>query len=351
MRRDADNEAGLYHRRARILISPLLVLLALSGTAASSDGLLDVSVTLFDADIAAESPVSDDHFPQIRRVESLLWSFSLRRELARSDRFGVVRLMAGDDALSDLVVTGKILSSNGLMADVEITATDASGTVWLSKTYSGDVSRFSHIATSIRLDLDAYAEAMDARSVERLREIALLRYGARLAPSAFAGFFTVDDGGRVNVLRLPSPSDPMVRRLKRVREASYLINDAIDEKFSSLQDDVGDVYALWNRYKMKFAGYKAENRRRGLNGSDFPRGTYEHYQRLYDLYKWDRQTAQEQSRLAAAFDNEVGPRLSRMTERVDELLVWMDAKNAEWYRLLEALFDAETRSEPVPAAE
>jgi hypothetical protein len=253
--------------------------------------------------------------------------------------------MARDDLLSELVVSGRIVSSDGLVAAIDIVAVDAAGNEWLERRYTGDVADFDRTATSIRRDLDAVAGAMDPDALLRLQEIALLRYGARLAPSAFSGFFNVDDDGSVDVLRLPSASDPMVGRLKRVREATYLINDAIDEKFAALQDDIAAVYGLWSRYKVRYQGYQAENRRRGQTGSEFERGTYEHYQRLYDLYKWDRQTAQEQSRLAAAFANEVGPRLDRMADRVDELLVWIDAKNAEWYRLLEALFDAETRNE------
>jgi len=56
----------------------------------------------------------------------------------------------------------------------------------------------------------------------------------------------------------------------------------------------------------------------------------------------DRITAQEQNSLAVAFSNEVGPRIQAMENRVDELEGWVDTQYAEWYRLLEELFELES---------
>ena len=62
----------------------------------------------------------------------------------------------------------------------------------------------------------------------------------------------------------------------------------------------------------------------------------------YENYKYDRITAQEQDRLAVAFDNEVGPTVLAMEIRINELQDWVDQKYAEWRRILAALFDVET---------
>ena len=51
--------------------------------------------------------------------------------------------------------------------------------------------------------------------------------------------------------------------------------------------------------------------------------------------------AQEQDRLAIAFNNEVGPVVEAMEARIAELEAWVDAKYAEWHRLLEELFEVE----------
>ena len=93
--------------------------------------------------------------------------------------------------------------------------------------------------------------------------------------------------------------------------------------------------------------YQTENARRAReNNDDADRASFEHLKHLYDVYKWDRMTDQEQDRLAVAFNNEVGPRVAALEARIAELQVWIDAKNAEWNRLLEALFDVEMRPEP-----
>ena len=79
--------------------------------------------------------------------------------------------------------------------------------------------------------------------------------------------------------------------------------------------------------------------------SSEPRGSYEALLNLYDNYKLDRITAQEQNSLAVAFSNEVGPAIAAMETRVAELEGWVDTQYAEWYRLLEELFEVESTLE------
>ncbi len=60
-------------------------------------------------------------------------------------------------------------------------------------------------------------------------------------------------------------------------------------------------------------------------------------------------TAQEQDRLAIAFNNEVGPVVDAMEKRIDELESWVDEKYAEWHRLLEELFEVEAELNRPPS--
>ena len=347
MRRNTQHETRVQHRRTRPVIR-LLALLLLVTTPAVADETraIDATVLLFDDGLSSVVPGDAPVFPAVRRVETVLLSYTLSNRLRASDAFRIVRLAARPDDLTELTVTGQILLADGERIVVDVAARDSLGQLWVSRQFESAMPDTAAMIEELATSIEAAAAALDEGTIERLRETALLRYGRRLAPTAFGDYFDEDADGNLVLRRLPSKDDPMVQRLLRVREARFLVSDVIDEKFTELGTDITDVYALWGQYLEKNRDYQAENRRRAEDTPGlYDTGTFEAYKRVYDVYKWHRQTVQEQDRLAVAFGNEVNPKLERMQERVDELLTWIDSKNAEWYRLLEALFDVETRRE------
>ncbi len=347
MRGNTEHEARVQHWRARPVTRLLaLLLLAASPVVADESRVIDATVLLFDDGLSSVVPGDVPVFPAVRRVEAVLLSYSLSRRLRASDAFGVVRLAARPDELTELTVTGRIVIADGARIVINVAAQDSLGQLWVSRQFESAMPDTDAMIEEIATAIEAASVELDRATIERLRETALLRYGRRLAPTAFGDYFDEDANGNLTLRRLPSKDDPMVQRLLRVREATFLVSDVIDEKFNELGTDISDVYTLWGQYLEKNRDYQAENRRRAEDTPGlYDPGTFEAYKRVYDVYKWHRQTVQEQDRLAVAFGNEVNPKLGRMQERVDELLTWMDSKNAEWYRLLEALFDVETRRE------
>ncbi|MEM8682233.1 MAG: hypothetical protein AAGF72_02315 [Pseudomonadota bacterium] len=323
-----------------------LLLLLLAPAAFADEPLsVDATVLLFDDGLADVAP-DDTVFPAVRRVEALLWSYSLSQQLRASAAFDIVRIAARPDDLTELTVTGKIAISNGQRIAVDIVARDSLGNAWLSQRFEAESGDDDALIAEVARSVEAEVLAKDTATLRRIREVALLRYGVRLAPTAFGDFLSEDESGRVTVERLPSRDDPMVARLQRVREATFLVSDVIDEKFRELGSEISNVYRLWGEYLAQNQDYQQENLRRAeASDSLYKEGTFEAYKRVYDVYKWHRQTVQEQDKLAVAFGNEVNPRFAGIDERVEELLTWMDSKNAEWYRLLEALFEVETRRE------
>ena len=174
----------------------------------------------------------------------------------------------------------------------------------------------------------------------------MLRYAQSLAPSAFSGFLTSTADGRYSVIRLPARNDPMLERIRRLRETGYVITDAVDAKYQELHAEIATVYEIWRKYRRKNVTYQEEQAAEvQSSGPGAMRGSYEYYKNLYDNYKWDRMAAQEQDRLAVAFHTEVGPRITSMERRVAELDGWIDEKQATWNRLLEELFEAETSAQ------
>lgn len=320
------------------------MLLVLFASCVEADERLNVSIAEFDPGVPEDRSIHRDLqiFPRIREIEGMLLPFTLRESLASSGHWGAVRVVPERDAAAELLIEGSILQSDGHTLGIRVRASDALGNSWIDKIYAGTAGS-EQIFTVVAADLDAELAQLSPDELRRIEEISMLRYGNRLAPSAFDEYLDIDAEGVVTVRRLPSQDDPMVDRIRLIRETEYVITDAVDAKFRGLHADIESVYGLWREYRRKTNEYEQQNAERATASySAAPRGSYEDLLNRYENYKYARVTAQEQDRLAVAFDNEVGPTVQAMEIRVAELETWVARKYLEWNRLLEELFDVET---------
>lgn len=310
-------------------------------------GALDVSIAAFDPGVPDDPAVRHELgiFPRIREIEARLLPFVLRDALARTGEWGAVRVVPEPDAEAELLVTGVIARSDPESLVLRIRAVDAAGRVWIDRDFPGipgQMTLYEKVATA----LAAARAGLDERTLSDIGEISLLRYGTWLAPSAFSDYLIRTPAGEFTLRRLPARDDPMLSRIRRVRETEYVITDAIDAKFRELYTEISSVYGVWRDYRRKNLEYQARNAEWAtFAGSDAPRGSFEALKAQYENYQRHRMTVQEQDRLAVAFDNEVGGKIIAMEARVAELERWVDRKYAEWHRLLEAIFEAETAVE------
>ncbi len=342
------NGIGAQHkRRAAAGIAIVALLVGLASTAAAEPVRLDVSVAVFDPGVPEDLALQRDLqvFPRIRAIEAKLLPFVLRDVLEKAGGWGAVRVVPETDQEAELLVSGTIRRSDGDALELDVRAVDASGHVWLERSFAGvtgDPALYSRIAAELAVVRDGFEPA----ALERIAEISLLRYAAWLAPSAFGDYLAEEGDGRFELRRLPARDDPMLERIRRVRETEYVITDAVDAKFNELQDEIGSVYRVWREYRRKNIEYQVQGARRAeVSRTRAPLDSFEDLLARYENYKFDRTVAQEQDSLAVAFDNEVSLRVAAMETRVAELQAWVDQKYAEWHRLLEALYEAETEVE------
>ncbi|MDJ0758109.1 MAG: hypothetical protein QNJ19_01865 [Woeseiaceae bacterium] len=340
------------------LCAVLLVVCLPSAGVASQDlsPRISVSIAVFDPAIPEDPSVYRDLeiFPRIREVEAMLWPFQLRQSLIDTNAFRMVRVVPEPDNNAELSVVASILQSDGFTLRLHVVATDAMGGTWRDHVYEATIDKetrvgadFQAVFDRIAEDLSSGAIRLEVADVDKLAEVSVLRYAQDVAPRAFGDFLSKNDDGTISILRLPARDDPMVERARMVRETEFVINDVVDEGFVELYAEISKVHDLWREYRRQNQIYQAENARRAGDKDDgYDRASFEHLKRLYDVYKWDRTTVQEQDRLAVAFTNEVGPRVEALEARIAELEVWIDSKYAEWNRLLEALFEVEMRPEP-----
>ncbi len=339
-----------------LLATAALLCLPVLAPAGNSEAL-NVSISVFDPGVPDDRSLHRnlEIFPRIRAIEAHFLPFVLRETLVATGEWGAVRVVTGPDDAAEVGISASIVESDGERLELHVQAIDASGRLWFDRSFAsglaeapqqagdaGPRSPFQPLYDEIAVALRGARAQLDDQALARIREISLLRYAVELAPSAFAPYLESDGEGNYSLRRLPARDDPMLDRIERIRLTEYVITDTVDAKYRELHEEIASTYGLWREYRRKSLLYDEQNARRAeKTKSDAPRGSYTAIRNLYDNYKWDRVTAQEQDRLAIAFNNEVGPVVDAMEARIAELEGWVDAKYAEWHRLLEEVFEAE----------
>ena len=155
-----------------------LLLLAVPASAEDSRAI-DATVLLFDDGLASASADDPSVFPAVRRIEAVVLSYALSRRLRASDAFSVVRLAARPDELTELTVTGQIVTADGLKVAVDVEARDSLGDQWLSRRFEA-MDRFRARALH-RLLLQAPLDDDDFAAAESVlrQKLDILLKGAR----------------------------------------------------------------------------------------------------------------------------------------------------------------------------
>ena len=319
---------------------------------------LNVSIAVFDPGVPddATSYGRLEVFPKIREVEAFLLPFMLRETLVETNEWGAVRVVPEPDVAAELLVSGEIVRSDGDALELQVRVVDAGGREWLNKAYVSvatmgglrndaevDSTEYKELFDSIAEDLRVSRALHDDEALSDIIEVSFLRYAAQLAPSVFGGYLYSAPDGTFSIQRLPAENDPMLGRIRRIRQAEYLLVDTVDERFQELHAEIESIYDLWLDYRWQVAQYEQAEVQRVQNaGSGAPRGSYEAIRSLYDNYKWARMQEQRQDSRAEAFDNEVGPTVVAMETRVDELQRSLEQQYAEWRSILAEIFLLET---------
>lgn len=327
--------------------------------AATSDGsTLNVTIPIFDPGIPDDPSAFRDLqvFPRIRRIEAKLMPFLLRKILVESQQWGAVRVVTDPDPAAELQLFGTIVRSDGDWLELRIRAVDATGNIWFDKIFAGQANEesgkqtddestpvFQAVYLEIAVELAAIPNRRDDSAVSSIKGTSLMLYASELSPTAFSGYLAQDDDGKVRLLRLPARDDPMLKRIEVIRNTEYLFTDTVDAKFQEFNADLARTYRAWRELRRKFVEYNDWNVKFAQSrAGDFTRGSWEAIEHQYKAYKYDRVTAQEQDRLAIAFNTEVIATVNAMEARIAELDGWVERGHLEWRGLLEEIFELES---------
>jgi hypothetical protein len=357
------------------------------------DELLDVGVRLFDANIPTDEKEQEKNgiYPDVRKAESRYMPLLLRDTLESTGQWGQVRVLPRDGSGMDVIVDGRIVHSDGRDLVLDMKATDATGRVWLQKTYSGqaDLRAYKDIPAKPRDPFDnVYAtfanDLLAARAkltrVQRVQahEVADLRFGAELAPYAFAPYLTKDKQGLYGVARLPAQDDPVVSRMERIRERDYSLIDTLNEHYTSFGESMVDAYTNWRKYSHEEIEQVDEARRKAITravlgaaavvggvmigdstnssaGSAAATaavigGIYAFKSGL-DMRSEIKMHGESLKQLGQSFQNEVQPIVVDIEGRTLQLKGSAEDQYAEWRRLLKELYENETGLPATTAAD
>ncbi len=257
----------------------------LEGVQAESE-LLDIGIAIFDPNVPEDY---DEQIklliqPDIRRAEANYMPYFAKNLLQSTGNWGAVRVVPRPTHAVDVSITGRILHSNGESMDVEITAADATGKEWFTKEYKALASKYAYddgippgidpfqtIYKNLADDLLDYRKTLSTEQIHEIRATAEMKFAQDFAPDAFADHIGETEDGEFLLRRLPAEDDPMLGRVRRVREREYLFIDTLDEYYENFHRDMYPAYQSWRKATydeaIAYKELKAQSTARAIGGA------------------------------------------------------------------------------------
>jgi hypothetical protein len=223
--------------------------------------LLDVGIVNFDAGVPERNdPVKSGVYPEVRQAESRYIPYHLKTTLQGTGFWGAVRVIPSKYVFTDVTVSGEIDKSDGEYVELKIRVEDSLGRQWYEREYSMQTGIMSYaeyrdrtqdpyqnVMNDIANDLHAYAANLDPQEIRRMRQVSELKFFADMVPGVFDEYLATDDKGITSVVRLPADNDPMVDRLRQVRERDRLVIDTLNEHYANFYYGISLPYEGWRR--------------------------------------------------------------------------------------------------------
>jgi hypothetical protein len=248
--------------------------------------LLDIGIAIFDPNVPEDY---DEQIklliqPDIRRAEANYMPYFAKNLLQSTGNWGAVRVVPRPTHAVDVSITGKILHSNGESMEVEISVQDATGEEWFTRQYEALASKYAYddgippgidpfqtIYKNLADDLLDYRKTLSREHIHEIRATAEMKFAQDFAPDAFSDHISETDNGEFVLKRLPAEDDPMLTRVRKVREREYLFIDTLDEYYENFQREMYPAYQSWRKATydeaIAYKELKAQSTARAIGGA------------------------------------------------------------------------------------
>ncbi len=236
--------------------------------------LLDVGILLFEGEISEEQVEKEGVHYSIRQAESRYMAYHLKETMQRSNGWGAIRVLPERSYIADVVVAGTIMASNGEEMILKINVGDSTGAQWFEKTYKTEADEeayryskrgrdvYQYMYNRIANDIRKHRKKLPEDELITIRNTSELRYAAGISPQPFASYVSTGPNGQSSITRLPANDDPMLNRVRKVRDREFLFIDTINEHYSNFYGAMWEPYENWRYYYMIEAEQRREIERR-----------------------------------------------------------------------------------------
>ena len=209
--------------------------------------LLDVGILNFDAGIPEVNDVEKTQiYPEVREAEARYLPYHIKTTLQGTGFWGAVRVIPTMNVRTDVYVNGRIEQSDGEFVALTLAAFDVTGRFWFEKSYSMQTGISSYaeyrdrsqdpyqkIFNDFANDLHTQLITLDPKSVSRIRQVSELLFFKDMAPDAYGDHLVDEKDGTIALQRLPAQNDPLVDRLRQIRERDRLVVDTLNEHYAN----------------------------------------------------------------------------------------------------------------------
>lgn len=244
--------------------------------------LLDVGINIFDPGL--DSAGDDESlFPEVREGEARYLPYNLMETMQTSGHWGAVRVVPSEMAAVDVHVNGKILESDGERLSLHVTVADSTGRQWFDREYQEIISDFVYkkrragqepfqsMYNRVANDIAEHQKTLSDKEKSNIRTIAELRFAQDFAPEAFSNHVVANEEGIYSINRLPADVDPMMQRIRKIRDRDYLFVDTLQDYYGVFHRQMDVPYLEWRERSYEHAvairELRASRSRRGIAGA------------------------------------------------------------------------------------
>ena len=252
----------------------------------NEDFLLDVGVAIFDPGIDELDDNQEqvtNH--QVRLAESRYAPYLLSETLQRSANWGIVRLMPNANSPMDVFINGVILESNGETMTMRVSVSDSTGRQWYKKEYEQAISQFSYdpsqrqqsdpfqiLYNNIANDLLEWRKKnINEAAITEIRTISEMLFAKRFSSQVFDSYLAQDRNGVYQITSLPSDDDPLLQRIRDIRERDFMFIDTVQDYYATYVRKMRLPYDSWReqsyRETIELRELEASARRRFVAGA------------------------------------------------------------------------------------
>jgi len=237
--------------------------------------ILDVGVVLFDPGFV-DLNSSDAAYSSVRQSEAVWYTNQLKQTLDASNAWGLVRALPRDNIGLDVYVNGTLLESNGEVIRLQVSVTDSTGRVWLSKEYDQRASAYAYnpevnltddpfqaTFNEIANDMLRFQRELSDQQLLNIRSVSKVLFARDFVPHAFSSFVQTDESGQLSLNRIPADNDPMMLRVERIRSRNDLFLDVVQDYYRTFNNKMDGPYQEWRKLSYKEVLYARQLKEQG----------------------------------------------------------------------------------------